>query len=76
VLDKVARELRDHVGECLGGLARPRAVAFLDAVPDEMSREALRGALTVLCSARPEGQFRVSRAQVRAALAASGRDTG
>ena len=74
-LEKVASELRGHVEECLGGLSRPRAVAFLDVLPDDLTRDALRDALTVLCSARPEGEFRVTSAQVRAALEASGHES-
>lgn len=72
-LEKVARELRNHVQDTLGGLARPRGVVFLDAVPDDLSRDAFRSALAVLCNARPAEVLQVTGGQVRAAVAASGR---
>jgi len=67
-LQKVAGELRSHVQDTLGGLARPRGVVFLDAFPGDLSRESLRSALTVLCTAQPAEVVRVTADQVRAAV--------
>ena len=70
--EKVSRELTSHVQDSLGGLARPRGVVLLDVLPEDVSREALRAALTVLSSARPSEVLQVTSDQVRAAVEASG----
>ncbi|CAN5871772.1 acetate--CoA ligase [soil metagenome] len=70
-LDGVADELREHVHDTLGGLATPATVAFLEALPSELSRDELRQALAVLVAAQPRPVLHVSTAQLRAALAAS-----
>jgi len=72
--EKVSRELTSHVQDTLGGLARPRGVVLLEAIPEDVTREAFRTALTVLSSARPAEVVRVTSDQVRAAVAASGGD--
>jgi acetyl-CoA synthetase len=74
-LQRIAADLRGHVRETIGGLAQPRAVAFLDELPDSLPRTELRQALTVLCSSvRPGDVLRVTRNQLLAAVAASGGD--
>ena len=49
----LATELRRHVSELLGGLARPRTVAFIDRFPDELSDAQLVRALQALCDSAP-----------------------
>lgn len=66
----LARELRAHVEEALGGLARPPTVAFVDAYPDA-SETQLRRALAALCRDRLEPVLELSAEQVRAAIAAA-----
>jgi acetyl-CoA synthetase len=46
----MATELRMHVDELLGGLAKPRTVAFVEAFPAEAEGEALVRALQGLCA--------------------------
>lgn len=74
--DKISRELTGHVQDTLGGLARPRGVVLLDAFPDDVSRETLRSALSVLSSARPTEVLRITSEQVRAVVEASGGGDG
>jgi len=46
--DAVARDLLDAVREVLGGLSRPRALAFVDRFGDELATDTLRQALALL----------------------------
>jgi acetyl-CoA synthetase len=72
-LQRIAADLRGHVRETIGGLALPQAVAFLDDLPGELPRDALRRSLTALCrGARPGDVLRLTREQVLAAAAGSG----
>lgn len=66
----LAEELRAHVEETLGGLARPRTVAFLDAYPDA-PQPALRRALGMLCRERHEPVVELRLEHVSAALVAT-----
>lgn len=67
----LARELRGFVHDALGGLARPRTVAFVEAFPAELPAEARRRALRLLCTANPGEWFPVTAAQVTAAATAT-----
>jgi acetyl-CoA synthetase len=69
--DKLARELRGHVHDALGGLARPRTVVFVEAFPSELPVEARRRALRLLCAANPAEWFTVTAAQLAAAATAT-----
>jgi hypothetical protein len=46
----MATELRIHVHDLLGGLAKPQTVAFVEAFPAEADSEALVRALQGLCA--------------------------
>lgn len=72
VFERLAAELRDHVHDTLGGLAQPRAVAFLEELPTDLERTALRHALAMLVAGQSAGVFSLTSAQVRAALTAGG----
>jgi acetyl-CoA synthetase len=66
----LARDVRRHVYESLGGLARPGAVGFLEALPAGVPVEELRRALAAVGAARaPAESFEVSAAELAAALA-------
>jgi acetyl-CoA synthetase len=65
--DELARELRSYVHDALGGLARPRTVAFVEAWPPGLTAEARRRALRLLCTANPAEWFTVTAAQLAAA---------
>ncbi|MFW6009892.1 MAG: AMP-binding protein [Actinomycetota bacterium] len=69
-LAAIARELRGHVDDTLGGLARPRSVGFLQRMPDDTPRELLRSALADLCRAPHDLVFEVSDAQLETAISA------
>ena len=69
-LPTIARELRGHVGDTLGGLARPRSVGFLDQLPDDEPRELIRSALTDLCRTPHDVLFHVSDDRLASALSA------
>jgi len=69
--DDLARELRNHVHDALGGLARPRTVAFVEAFPAELPADIRRRALRMLCTANPAEWFTVTAAQLAAAATAS-----
>ncbi len=66
----LAGELRMHVEDMLGGLARPAAVAFLAGYPD-VPDDRLRRALALLCRERTEPVFELGLEQVEAAIAAA-----
>ncbi|MFW6205516.1 MAG: AMP-binding protein [Actinomycetota bacterium] len=71
-LQQLAADLRVHVRETIGGLAQPQVVAFCEELPSDLSQVRLRHALTALCSSgRPGDVIRVTRDQLRAAVAAS-----
>jgi acetyl-CoA synthetase len=69
--DELARELRNYVHDALGGLARPRTVAFVDAFPADLPPDGRRRALRLLNSANPADWFTVTSAQLAAAAAAT-----
>ncbi|HET9770850.1 MAG TPA: AMP-binding protein [Acidimicrobiia bacterium] len=69
--DDLARELRSYVHDTLGGLARPRTVAFVDAFPADLPPDRRRRALRLLGSANPADWFTVTAAQLAAAAAAT-----
>lgn len=65
----LARDLLDAVREVLGGLARPRALSFVDRFGPELSTSARRTALAVLLAGAGEQPFRLSWEQVLATAA-------
>jgi acetyl-CoA synthetase len=68
----VADDLCRHVHECLGGLARPANIAFLDDYPDEVPPSVLRQALALVGAGRAKSEsFVVAAAQLREAVAAT-----
>ncbi|HEV7864865.1 MAG TPA: AMP-binding protein [Acidimicrobiia bacterium] len=69
--EELARELRSYVHDALGGLARPRTVAFVEDFPAELPAEVRRRALRLLCTANPAGSFTVTAAQLAAAVTAT-----
>jgi len=66
--DELARALRLHTRERLGGLAQPRIVAFLDAVPRDVPREQLSEAVRLLCARSASGCVSISPEQLDAAV--------
>jgi acetyl-CoA synthetase len=68
----VADDLCRHVHECLGGLARPANIAFLDEYPAEAPPAVLRQALALVGAGRTKSEsFVVAVAQLREAIAAT-----
>lgn len=67
----LARELRGFVHDALGGLARPRSVAIVEAFPADLPAEIRRRALRLLCTANQAEWFTVTAAQLAAAATAS-----
>ena len=67
--DDLARALRAHARERLGGLAQPRTVAFVEDCPDDLPRDQLRSALQMLCAADSSESLSLSASQIRAAAA-------
>jgi acetyl-CoA synthetase len=67
----LARELRSFVHDAIGGLARPRTVAFVESFPADLPAEARRRALRLLCTANPAEWFTVTAAQLAAAATAT-----
>jgi acetyl-CoA synthetase len=67
--DDLARALRTHARERLGGLAQPRTVAFVEDRPHDLPRDQLRSALQMLCAADSSESLSLSAAQIRAAAA-------
>jgi len=65
--DELARSLRSHVRERLGGLAQPRIVAFVEAFPADLPPDLVRPALRALCAAEPAETFGISADELRAA---------
>jgi acetyl-CoA synthetase len=70
--EELARELRSYVHDALGGLARPHSVAFVEAFPGELSPDARRRALRLLCTANRAECFTITTAQLAAAATATG----
>jgi acetyl-CoA synthetase len=69
---KLADDLRRHVHECLGGLARPGNIAFVESFPVEATNAELRHALSLVGAARGKAEsFVVSAAQLNEAIAAT-----
>jgi acetyl-CoA synthetase len=69
---KLADDLRRHVHECLGGLARPGNIAFVDAFPGETTDSGLRHALALAGAGREHSRsFIVSSDQLHEAIAAT-----
>lgn len=70
---QVADDLCRHVHECLGGLARPANIAFLDDYPVEAPPAVLRQALALLGAGRKKSEsFVVPAEQLDEAIAVSG----
>lgn len=69
--EDLARELCAYVHDTMGGLARPRAVAFVEAFPADLAPDVRRRALHLLCAANPAEVFTVTAAQLAAAAAAT-----
>ena len=65
--DELARSLRTHVRERVGGLAQPRIVAFVEAFPADLPRELVRPALRALSAAESAEMFGISADALRAA---------
>jgi acetyl-CoA synthetase len=69
---KLADDLRRHVHECLGGLARPGGIAFVESFPIEATNAELRHALSLAGAGRRMAEsFLVSAAQLNEAIAAT-----
>jgi acetyl-CoA synthetase len=69
--EELARELRGFVHDVLGGLARPRTVAFVEEFPPTLTPEARRRALRLLCTANRADWFTVTGPQLAAAATAT-----
>ena len=69
---EVAEDLCRHVYECLGGLARPAVVAFVESFPADATPAELRQALALNGAGRSRTEsFVVSAAQLKEALEAT-----
>jgi acetyl-CoA synthetase len=69
---KLADDLRRHVHECLGGLACPGNIAFIESFPMETTSEGLRHALALAGAGRePTRSFIVSTDQLYEAIVAT-----
>lgn len=68
--DSVASDLLDTVRELLGGLARPRALAFVDRFGHELSSEVLRRTLALLTASVGDEPLRLTWDQILAASSA------
>jgi acetyl-CoA synthetase len=65
--DELARALRAHARDRLGGLAQPRTVAFVEEFPEDVPRDLLRAALHLLCATDSSESLSLSAARIRAA---------
>lgn len=72
----LARDLLDAVREVLGGLARPRALIFLDRLGDDLPPPARRSALALLAGSVREEPVRMRWTQVLAAAQPQGPSSG
>jgi acetyl-CoA synthetase len=69
---KLADDLRRHLHECLGGLARPGNIAFVESFPLEATNAELRHALSLAGAGRGKAEsFVISTAQLNEAIAAT-----
>ena len=66
--EELARALRTHTRERLGGLAQPRVIAFVEALPDDVPREQLGEAAALLCARSSAGWISISPDQLEAAV--------
>ena len=69
--EELAREVQGFVADALGGLARPRTVAFVERFPADLPDDARRRALRLLCTANPADWITVTAAQLAAAATAT-----
>jgi acetyl-CoA synthetase len=65
--DELARALRAHVRERLGGLAHPRTIAFVELLPEDLPRHDLRRVLRLLCASASSENLSLTQEQLRAA---------
>jgi acetyl-CoA synthetase len=63
----LARDLRAHVQEILGGLARPQTIAFVDEFPVDVTPSERRTALRGLCATATDDPAYITASQIRAA---------
>jgi len=68
----LARDLREHIHEILGGLARPQTIAFVEQFSADIPRDELRDALRTLCATATDDPIYISVAQLRATAAVDG----
>jgi acetyl-CoA synthetase len=61
---RLAAELSDHIKETLGGLSRPRTIAYIERIPSGLSEDEVRWALRSLCDRRPAATFDVTGAEL------------
>jgi acetyl-CoA synthetase len=66
---ELARSLRTHAHERLGGLAQPYTVAFVESLPGDQPPEKLREGLRAICVGQSAEVTWISTAQLEAALA-------
>lgn len=64
----LAKDLRRHVHEALGGLAHPGRVGFADGFPPEVARRTLREALALLAGEDDQPILRASVEEIRASV--------
>nr|MBA2529558.1 hypothetical protein [Euzebyales bacterium] len=70
--ETVAGQLRRHVYDTLGGLAFPRTVVIVDALPDGVPRRTLRRALRMVAAAHHSATIMLPAGQLEAAIAVAG----
>lgn len=68
----LARDLRAHLHEIVGGLARPRMVAFVEEFPVDVSSDDRRSALKGLCAAATDDPVQITASQLRTAALSQG----
>jgi acyl-coenzyme A synthetase/AMP-(fatty) acid ligase len=69
----LARDVRAHLPEILGGLARPQTIAFIDEFPADLGPDERRSALSALCATAVEDSVHLSAKQLRVSAAAQAR---
>jgi acetyl-CoA synthetase len=67
--ESLAGDLRTHVRERLGGLAQPRTIAFVEALPEGVPPDLRRHALRLLCAADRSPTLLISAESLRGAVA-------
>ena len=55
--DRLAEELRNHVGHEIGPIAKPDSVTFMDALPKTRSGKIMRRLLKARALGQPEGDI-------------------